>query len=74
VPGPDNPAAAAGPRAYATRLAGDLDALLGDALTAAYLHGSAALGGWLGDRSDVDILFVVADERAARDGVLSAAS
>jgi Domain of unknown function (DUF4111) len=64
VPGPDHPAAAADPRAYATQLAGDLDGLLGGALTAAYLHGSAALGGWLADRSDVDILFVVADELA----------
>jgi hypothetical protein len=52
----------AGPREYAGRLAGDLDALLGGALAAAYLHGSAALGGWVAERSDVDILFVVADE------------
>jgi hypothetical protein len=66
VPGPGNPPAATGPRAYATQLAGDLDALLGGALTAAYLHGSAALGGWLADRSDVDILFVVADELAGQ--------
>ena len=57
------------PREYAGRLAGDLDALLCGGLTAAYLHGSAALGGWVAERSDVDVLFVVADDiggRAAR--------
>ena len=32
------------------------------ALVAAYLHGSAALGGWVAQRSDVDILFVAADD------------
>jgi len=59
----------AGPREYAGRLAGDLDVLLCGGLTAAYLHGSAALGGWVEERSDVDILFVVAGDigdRAAR--------
>ena len=63
MPAPDDPAAA-GLRAYAARLAGDLDALLGGALAGAYLHGSVALGGWLAERSDVDILFVVADDLA----------
>jgi streptomycin 3"-adenylyltransferase len=62
VPAPDHPAATAGLREYAARLAGDLDALLGGALAAAYLHGSAALGGWLAERSDVDILFVAGDD------------
>jgi len=62
VPALDDPAAAASPRSYAKRLAGDLDTLLGGALAAAYLHGSAALGGWLAGRSDVDILFVVPDD------------
>ncbi len=31
----------------------------------AYLHGSAALGGWVAARSDVDILLVVSDEMDA---------
>jgi len=73
VPALDDPAAAASPRSYAKRLAGDLDTLLGGALAAAYLHGSAALGGWLADRSDVDILFVVPDhllDEAAQAGGL----
>lgn len=62
MPAADDPAAPTGPRAYATRLTRDLDALLGGTLAAAYLHGSAALGGWLAERSDVDILFVVDDD------------
>jgi streptomycin 3"-adenylyltransferase len=33
----------------------------GGELRAAYLHGSAALGGWIASRSDVDLLFVAAD-------------
>ena len=65
-------AAAAVPRAYAAELTAELDAALAGALTAAYLHGSAALGGWTGERSDVDVLFVVADDfspaRAASAG------
>ncbi|HEX9516333.1 MAG TPA: hypothetical protein VF940_09195 [Streptosporangiaceae bacterium] len=66
MPVPDDAAMPADPREYAGRLAGDLDALLGGGLTAAYLHGSAALGGWVAERSDVDILFVVADDLAAQ--------
>ena len=54
-------AAAGVPRAYAAELTAELDAVLDGALTAAYLHGSAALGGWTAERSDVDILFVAAD-------------
>jgi len=64
VPATDDPAAS--PRAYAARLARDLDALLGGVLAAAYLHGSAALGGWLAERSDVDILFVVGADLAGQ--------
>ena len=52
--------AAAVARAYAAEVTAELDTLLGGALTAAYLHGSAALGGWNPARSDVDILFVAA--------------
>ncbi len=33
-------------------------------LVGAYLHGSAALGGWVATRSDVDILIVLRDPRA----------
>jgi hypothetical protein len=33
-------------------------------LTGAYVHGSAALGGFQPGRSDVDVLLVVADELA----------
>jgi len=55
-------AEAAAPREYAARLTADLAAVLGEALTAAYQHGSAVLGGWVAERSDVDMLFVVADD------------
>lgn len=34
----------------------------GDHLIAVYLHGSAVLGGWTPDRSDVDILLVAGDD------------
>ncbi len=49
------------PRAYAAAVTAELAVALDGRLTAAYLHGSAALGGWTAERSDVDILFVVAD-------------
>jgi streptomycin 3"-adenylyltransferase len=38
------------------------------ALRGAYLHGSAALGGWVAQRSDVDVL-LVADEGIGEEGV-----
>jgi hypothetical protein len=56
------PAQGARPREYAARLAAAVAAAIGRQLTAAYLHGSAALGGWEASRSDVDVLFVVADD------------
>ena len=70
---------AAAPREFASRLAADLAALLGDKLAGAYLHGSAVLGGWAASRSDVDVLLVLADEVApdlisAAGVVLSAAA
>jgi Domain of unknown function (DUF4111) len=43
---------------YAGSLADRVAASLGGRLRAAYLHGSAVLGGWAPDRSDVDMLFV----------------
>jgi hypothetical protein len=47
---------------YTGRLTGQLTALPGGVLQAAYLHGSAVLGGWVPGRSDVDMLFVAADD------------
>ena len=47
--------------AYARALTGQLMAVPDGVLQAAYLHGSAALGGWVPGRSDVDMLFVTAD-------------
>jgi streptomycin 3"-adenylyltransferase len=52
---------------YARALTGRLMLVADGVLQAAYLHGSAALGGWVAGRSDVDMLFVAAD------GVSSAA-
>jgi nucleotidyltransferase-like protein len=47
--------------AYARELTGQLMEVSDGVLQAAYLHGSAALGGWVPGRSDVDVLFVAAD-------------
>jgi streptomycin 3"-adenylyltransferase len=49
-------------RAYAGRLTDALAQAAGGALRCAYLHGSAALGGWVAERSDVDLLIVVSDD------------
>jgi Domain of unknown function (DUF4111) len=46
--------------AYLGRVAGGLARTLGPALVGLYVHGSAALGGWSAERSDVDLLGVVA--------------
>ena len=46
--------------AYLAALVRVLDERLGAGLVGAYLHGSAVLGGWREDRSDVDILAVCA--------------
>ena len=54
--------ATAEPLKYAERLTALLADRCGGALVAAYLHGSAALGGWVAERSDIDVLFVVADD------------
>jgi Domain of unknown function (DUF4111) len=43
---------------WAERLTGLVDQASGGRLRAAYLHGSAVLGGWLAGRSDVDAMFV----------------
>ena len=47
--------------AYAALLTDELKRAAGDLVQAAYLHGSAALGGWQ-PGSDVDMLFVAADD------------
>ena len=47
---------------YARSLAGRVGGSLGGRLRAAYLHGSAVLGGWRPERSDVDVLFVTEDD------------
>ncbi len=59
------PSEAGDPRRYAERLTAAVAERCGGTLVAAYLHGSAALGGWVAERSDVDILFIVADTIAA---------
>jgi Domain of unknown function (DUF4111) len=56
---------------YARHLSAELADAVGGTLRAAYLHGSAALGGWVAERSDVDILFIAADD--IRDDALRAA-
>ena len=53
--------------AYAQLVTGRVRARLGERLRAAYLHGSAVLGGWRPDRSDVDMLFVTEDGTGGRD-------
>jgi hypothetical protein len=47
--------------AYGRLLATALASCSGQRLLGAYLHGSAAMGGWLAARSDVDLLFVLED-------------
>jgi hypothetical protein len=49
-------------RGYLTELVDRLSAVLGDSLLGAYLIGSAALGDWAENTSDVDVAAVVADE------------
>jgi len=48
--------------AYAGLLADRCQRACAGQLRAAYLHGSAALGGWVPDRSDVDVLLVTEDD------------
>ncbi|MFL6184318.1 MAG: hypothetical protein ACJ745_05670 [Actinomycetes bacterium] len=55
--------------AYAAAVAAGLTRVLGPALVGLYLHGSAAMGGWSAEHSDVDLLGVVArplDRRVKR--------
>jgi hypothetical protein len=71
--GPGNPEGvprSVGPlEAYPAAVAAGLSRVLGPVLVGVYLHGSAALGGWSAERSDVDLLGVVArplERRAKR--------
>ncbi len=55
--------------AYPAAVTAGLTRVLGPALLGVYLHGSGALGGWAAERSDVDLLGVVArplDRQAKR--------
>jgi len=61
---PGGEPAADQPRTFALGLAAAVAERCGGALVAAYLHGSSALGGWVAERSDVDVLFVAADDLA----------
>lgn len=58
--------------AYARLLADRVNESLGGRLRAAYLHGSAVLGGWRPERSDVDVLFVT--EKGVRGPEVTAAA
>ncbi|HEX5260031.1 MAG TPA: nucleotidyltransferase domain-containing protein, partial [Gaiellales bacterium] len=53
---------------YAQRVDGAVSAVLGDRHAGTYLHGSAVLGGFTPDRSDVDLL-VVAREPVQREAL-----
>src|SRR5688500_14680340 len=63
--------------AYGRRIVDALDAAVAGALDGVYLHGSAALGGFVPGHSDVDVLAVVrgpVDQRLVADAVHSAAA
>jgi hypothetical protein len=56
--------------AYPAAVTAGLTSVLGPALVGVYLHGSGALGGWSAERSDLDLLGVVArplERRAKRE-------
>jgi hypothetical protein len=59
--------------AYLGKVAVGLARALGPALAGLYLHGSAALGGWSAERSDVDLLGVVARRLGRRPKLAVAA-
>jgi Domain of unknown function (DUF4111) len=59
--------------AYLGKLASGLVRALGPVLTGLYLHGSAALGGWSAELSDVDLLGVVARPLGRREKLAAAA-
>jgi streptomycin 3"-adenylyltransferase len=55
------------PAEAARKVAADLADVAGSVLVAVYLHGSAVLGGWVPDRSDVDVLIITADRTSETD-------
>jgi len=59
--------------AYLRKVAAGLARALGPVLTGLYLHGSGALGGWSAERSDVDLLGVVARRLGRRAKLVVAA-
>jgi hypothetical protein len=59
--------------AYLGKVAAVLARALGPALVGLYLHGSGALGGWSAERSDVDLLGVVARRLGRRAKQVAAA-
>jgi streptomycin 3"-adenylyltransferase len=68
------------PEDFVRGLDAALGKVLGEALLATYLHGSAVLGGFVEGRSDIDVLFIVdapPDEevlREAADALMSASA
>jgi hypothetical protein len=61
---------------YLDALTAEVVAVVGDGIVGVYAHGSLLLGGYLPERSDIDVLVVVedaltADEKAALAGRLS---
>jgi Domain of unknown function (DUF4111) len=59
--------------AYLRKVAAGLARALGPTLVGLYLHGSGALGGWSAERSDVDLLGVVARRLGRRAKQVAAA-
>ncbi|HEY3906022.1 MAG TPA: aminoglycoside adenylyltransferase domain-containing protein [Streptosporangiaceae bacterium] len=64
------------PSGFARRLVGEVARTCSGSLRGAYLHGSGALGGWVAQRSDVDVLLVadgeIGEERVRAVGELLA--
>lgn len=60
------------PRLLIERLGRDIGVALGDRLLGLYVHGSWVLGDFQAERSDVDLLAVVADDPSDLAGVLRA--
>ena len=65
------------PEDFVRGLDAALGEVLGEALIATYLHGSAVLGGFVEGRSDVDVLFIVGpppEEEGLREAALALTS
>lgn len=68
-----SPADSVAPVDWATALAENLATALPAVLEGAYLHGSAALGGFIPGRSDIDILFVASRPLSSTEKTIAAA-